>query len=61
VSESLKIELITGIVLDRLGGQIIYASMVRDDSPTVLNDETYAEEWLAANTAVLIHGLGGSA
>ena len=60
VSESLKIELITGIVLDRLGGQIIYASMVRDDSPTVLNDETYAEEWLAANTAVLIHGLGGS-
>ncbi len=59
VSADMKIEFITGIVLDRLGGQIMYASMVQDDSPTVLNDEAYAEEWLAANTAVLIHGLGG--
>jgi len=55
----LKIELVTGLVLDRLGGQIMYASMAQDDRPNVLNDEAYAQEWLSANTTVLIHGLGG--
>lgn len=59
LSADLKIGLVTGIVLDRLGGQIMYASMVQDNRPNVLNDEAYAEEWLNANTAVLIHGLAG--
>ncbi len=58
LSADLKIELVTGLVLDRLGGQIMYASMAQDDRPNVLNDEAYAEEWLNANTTVLIHGLG---
>lgn len=60
LNASLKIELVTGIVLDRLGGQIMYASMLREDEPTVLNSEAYAEEWLNANTTVLIYGLAGS-
>jgi AcrR family transcriptional regulator len=60
LSADLKVELITGIVLDRLGGQIMYASRVSDEQPNVLNDEKYAEEWLNANTAVLIHGLAKS-
>lgn len=59
LSTSLKIELVTGLVLDRLGGQIMYASKTQGDRPNVLNDEAYAEEWLSANTTVLIHGLGG--
>lgn len=57
LSADLKIELVTGIVLDRLGGQIMYVSRVPDDQPNVLNDEAYAEEWLNANISVLIHGL----
>jgi AcrR family transcriptional regulator len=59
LNADLKIELVTGVVLDRLGGQIMYASMVQDDQPNVLNDEAYAEEWLTANVEVLIHGLAG--
>jgi len=59
VERALKTELVTGMVLDRLGGQIMYASRVPGDVITVLNDEAYAEEWLAANTTVLIHGFSG--
>lgn len=59
VETDLQVELVTGIVLDRLGGQIIYASTVADTSPTVLNNEAYADEWLAANTSVLLHGFSG--
>lgn len=61
VEASLNVELVTGIVLDRLGGQIIFASTAADSTPTVLNSETYAEEWLAANTAVLLYGFSGGA
>ncbi len=60
LSVDLKVELVTGIVLDRLGGQIMYVSRAPDDQPNVLNDEDYAEEWLSANIAVLIHGLAKS-
>jgi AcrR family transcriptional regulator len=60
LSADLKIEMVTGIVLDRLGGQIMYVSRAPDDQPNVLNDEDYAEAWLSANTAVLIHGLARS-
>ncbi len=56
IDPDLKIEMVTGLVLDRLGGQILYASSVRDRATTVLNDATYAEDWLAANSSVLIHG-----
>ena len=59
VSADLKIELITGLVLDRLGGQIMYASKAPGDRPNVLNDKAYAKEWLDANTTVLIHGFAG--
>jgi len=56
---NLNVELVTGLVLDRLGGQIMYASTVASGGPTVLTDEAYAEEWLTANTTVLLHGLAG--
>ena len=59
LSVELKIELITGLVLDRLGNQVMYAATSQDDQPNVLNDEDYAEEWLTANVAVLIYGLAG--
>ena len=52
--------LITGIVLDRLGNQVMYASTTAESETTVLNDAAYAETWLAANIDVLIHGLAGA-
>lgn len=61
LNPALKIELVTGIVLDRLGNQIMYAATSTGDQPNVLNDDDYAEEWLAANVAVLIDGLAGGA
>ena len=59
VAPELRTDLVTGIVLDRLGGQILYAAMAADDTPNVLSDADYADAWLAANTHVLIHGLAG--
>ncbi len=59
LSAELKIELVTGLVLDRLGNQVMYAATSQNDQPNVLNDENYAEEWLSANVAVLIDGLAG--
>lgn len=56
INLDLKVELVTGLVLDRLGGQILYASSIKDKATTVLNDAAYAEDWLAANSRVLIHG-----
>ncbi|WP_294222654.1 TetR/AcrR family transcriptional regulator [uncultured Shimia sp.] len=61
VDVELEVELITGMVLDRLGNQIMYAATFKGDGKTVLNDEAYAEEWLAANTRVLLFGLAGKA
>lgn len=61
VDSDLRVDLVTGIVLDRLGGQIMYASRAPEGAPTVLNDEAYAEDWLSANIAVLLHGFAGRA
>lgn len=61
VDAELEVELITGMVLDRLGNQIMYAATMKGDGKTVLNDEAYAEGWLAANTRVLLFGLTGQA
>ncbi|SMP27320.1 TetR/AcrR family transcriptional regulator [Shimia sagamensis] len=61
VDAELEVQLITGLVLDRLGNQIMYAATMKADGKTVLNDEAYAEEWLAANTRVLLFGLAGEA
>ena len=53
------VDLITGLVLDRLGNQIMFAATSADNSTTVLNDDAYAEAWLAANIDVMVHGLAG--
>lgn len=55
----LKVDLVTGLILDRLGNQVMYAATSQSDEPSVLNDDAYAEEWLAANVEVLIYGLAG--
>jgi hypothetical protein len=54
--------MVTGLVRDRLGNQILYAGMLKDRStPNVISDEAYRKRWLAANIDVLIHAfLGGT-
>ncbi|KMW58812.1 hypothetical protein AIOL_003792 [Candidatus Rhodobacter oscarellae] len=59
LNPALKVELITGLVLDRLGNQVMYAATSSDDEPNVLNDESFADAWLAANVAVLLDGFAG--
>jgi AcrR family transcriptional regulator len=56
IREELDIEMVTGLMLDRLGNQVLYAGMLKDSStPTVLSDEAYRKRWLAANIDVLVH------
>ncbi len=61
MAEEMRVEMITGVVLDRLGNQIMYAATTKEEGPNVLSDEAYAERWLAANVTVLIFGLSGPA
>ena len=61
VDPELKVDMVTGLVLDRLGGQILFAAADTSGSTTVLNDKSYAEDWLTANTKVLIHGFSKGA
>ena len=60
VRSTLSIDLVTGAVLDRLATQIMYAAQTKDKTtPTVLTDKDYLEEWLAANTELLLYGFAG--
>lgn len=59
LNKDLQIEMVTGLVLDRLGNQILYAATTEEPGPNVLTDDQYADEWLTANIALLLHGLSG--
>lgn len=49
-----------GFILDRLGGQVLYALRLGDARQfNVIKDPTYRAEWLAANTRLLLFGLVG--
>ncbi|GEM_PF-838624 len=56
---SLRPELTTSLVLDRLGNQVLFAVKFSDTAPSVLTDSDLRAEWLAANTDVLLFGLAG--
>jgi AcrR family transcriptional regulator len=62
IRAEIDVDMVTGLVLDRLGNQILYAGMLKDRStPNVMSDEAYRKRWLAANIDVLIHAfLGGT-
>ena len=53
----LRTDLTTGLILDRLGNQIIYAVSPSYTGPNVISDERYRKDWLTANTDALLFGL----
>lgn len=59
VRGTLNPDLTTGLVMDRLGLQIIFAVNPTYKGPNVLQDADFRAEWLSANTEILIHGLAG--
>ena len=55
----LDAEMVTGLVLDRLGNQIQAAINPGYTGPNALTDEAFREKWLRANIEVLLFGLAG--
>lgn len=54
---SVDIEMISGIILDRLGNQVLLgATSTGKDFPNIIKDPAYRERWLAANIDILING-----
>lgn len=52
------VAMVPGFILDRLGGQILYALRLEGTSAdNVLVNAQYREEWLAANSQLLLYGL----
>ena len=56
---SLRPEFTTGLILDRLGNQIMFAGNPKYSGPSVLLDEEYRQDWLKANIDALLFGLAG--
>ena len=59
VRASLDIEMVTGLIFDRLGNQIVFATNPAYGGPNVLTDEAFRKRWLAANISVLVSAFVG--
>ena len=58
VRPGLDSEMLTGMILDRLGNQILYATWIDEISgANILNDVSYRDRWLRANIDILLHGI----
>jgi AcrR family transcriptional regulator len=58
VRPELDSEMLTGLILDRLGNQIVYASWIKETvGQNVMTDGSYKKRWLAANLDFILHGI----
>jgi len=58
IRDELDSAMLTGMVLDRLGNQILYASWIRQTSGyCVVTDPAYRKRWLKANLDLFLHGM----
>jgi len=58
VRNDLDSAMLTGMILDRLGNQILFASWIRQTSGyCVITDEKYRKRWLKANLDLFLHGM----
>lgn len=57
--DSLRPDMTTGLILDRLGNQVMFAVNPKYKGPNVLKDPTYRRDWLKANIDALLFGLAG--
>lgn len=58
VREKLDTAMLTGLILDRLGSQILYATWIKETSgENVMDDSPYKKRWLSANIDLILHGI----
>jgi AcrR family transcriptional regulator len=51
-------EMLTGVILDRLGNQIMYAPWIKETSgQDIVSDESYRKRWLHANLDLILNGI----
>jgi len=57
IRRDLDCEMLTGLILDRIGAQIYYAEPIRRWADVdVLNDKAYQDRWMAANLDLFLNG-----
>lgn len=58
VRAELDTEMLTGLILDRLGNQILYASWIKETSgANIETDGPYKKRWLSANIDLIMNGI----
>lgn len=58
VRPELDTEMLTGLILDRLGNQILYASWIEDSSgDNIFSAGPYKKRWMTANLDLILHGI----
>ena len=58
VRPELDSEMLTGVILDRLGNQILYAPWIKEISgQCIVSDAPYRKRWLRANLDLILHGI----
>jgi len=58
VRANLDTEMLTGLILDRLGNQILYASWMMETSGSNIETDTdYKKRWLTANMDLILNGM----
>ena len=49
--------MLTGLIIDRLGNQVMYADWIKQETKCdIINDTKYQQAWLKANTDLFLHG-----
>lgn len=57
IRQDLDCEMLTGLILDRIGAQIYYADPIKHwANVDVLNDKAYQDRWVAANLDLFLNG-----
>ncbi len=57
IRQNVDSSMLTGMVMDRLGNQIIYASAIQKmDGSDIISDADYRKRWLKANIDLILHG-----
>lgn len=58
VRAALDAEMLTGLILDRLGNQILYEPWIKEFSgSSIVTDADYRKRWLRANLDLILHGI----
>jgi len=58
VRKELNPEMLTGMILDRLGNQVFFASWIKDTGgEDILTAGAYRKNWLSANIDMFLHGI----